>query len=314
MWVYLLLILLGIAGMACFLLLLRCKHQLVLKNRELTKELESQKQAFVKTNSKLEEEKNVKNILLSLIGHDLSNQLMMVNLYLKKVEEDFTHKERIKKIIKQSILSLNNVKMLRSIQNESYQMNLELVTGLEIVEQLQPLIEFYDMNCDVNIKVKNELDLDVKVRVDLHTLVNHVLSNLISNAVKFSPKGRDILIEILEDSPHVLLSIQDQGPGLPEEVQEYLQNDKDDSEYQSQIGLRGERGTGLGLTLVKYFTYQRGPYHSECRKGSRLEDLTAFKSDLKPYSHFLTSRGFVKTFSRIIIGTTTRVEVRNPSL
>jgi signal transduction histidine kinase len=78
--------------------------------------------------------------------------------------------------------------------------------------------------------------------------LHQVLENLISNAVKYSPHGKNIIIRLRQDERHVRCEIQDEGPGLS------------DSDKQKLFGkftrlaakpTGREHSTGLGLFIVK---------------------------------------------------------------
>jgi PAS domain S-box-containing protein len=78
--------------------------------------------------------------------------------------------------------------------------------------------------------------------------VQQVLANLISNAVKFSPRGRAVHVTLARDGGAAVISVRDEGPGIPPEFQprifeKFAQADASDT--------RGRTGTGLGLSIVK---------------------------------------------------------------
>jgi PAS domain S-box-containing protein len=78
--------------------------------------------------------------------------------------------------------------------------------------------------------------------------VEQVLANLISNAVKFSPRGGTVRVSLARDGGAAMISVSDQGPGIPPEFrsrifEKFAQADASDT--------RGRAGTGLGLSIVK---------------------------------------------------------------
>jgi len=77
--------------------------------------------------------------------------------------------------------------------------------------------------------------------------LKQVLRNLLSNAIKFSPKGGTIDISMLNKADSVLLSVRDQGAGIPEnELGSVF-----DKFYQSSKTKNGAGGTGLGLAICQ---------------------------------------------------------------
>jgi two-component system sensor histidine kinase VicK len=75
-----------------------------------------------------------------------------------------------------------------------------------------------------------------------------VINNLISNALKFTPSGGEININIYKKAESVLISIADTGIGIPEAFHECL---FDKFTIARRNGLRGEVTTGLGMSLIK---------------------------------------------------------------
>ena len=75
-----------------------------------------------------------------------------------------------------------------------------------------------------------------------------MLTNLISNAVKFSPKGGKVLVQASREGGQVVVMVQDEGIGIPREMipklfQKFVRVDNADT--------RSIGGTGLGLALIK---------------------------------------------------------------
>jgi signal transduction histidine kinase len=82
---------------------------------------------------------------------------------------------------------------------------------------------------------------------------NHVLVNLLTNAVKFSPAGSRVVVGAHRAGDEVVVSVADEGAGVaPEEKQRIF-----DRFYQSRKGDHA-RGTGIGLTIAQRFTAQHG--------------------------------------------------------
>jgi signal transduction histidine kinase len=82
---------------------------------------------------------------------------------------------------------------------------------------------------------------------------NHVLVNLLTNAVKFSPAGRRVVVGAHRTGDEVVVSVADEGAGVAPEEKERIF----DRFYQSRNG-DNARGTGIGLTIAQRFTAQHG--------------------------------------------------------
>ena len=86
-----------------------------------------------------------------------------------------------------------------------------------------------------------------KVLVDPYVMVQ-VLENLVSNAVKYSPVGKNIFVRLKKEAGAVRLEVQDEGPGLSAEDQKKLFGK---FARLSAKPTGGEHSTGLGLSIVK---------------------------------------------------------------
>ncbi|VAX35674.1 hypothetical protein MNBD_UNCLBAC01-1172 [hydrothermal vent metagenome] len=92
----------------------------------------------------------------------------------------------------------------------------------------------------------NEPNFDDCVEIDRGRMIQ-VTENLIANAIKFSPKGEKIFIEINSTKENITVSIIDQGIGVPKDETE----DIFDSFVQSSKSKTGSGGTGLGLSITR---------------------------------------------------------------
>lgn len=90
-------------------------------------------------------------------------------------------------------------------------------------------------------------------------MMRHVWDNLISNAVKFTPPGSTVKLQLTQKLKKLIFTIEDQGPGLTEEAQKHIF----DKFYQADASHRQE-GNGLGLALVKrILTIEKGQITAE---------------------------------------------------
>ncbi|NJK98293.1 MAG: HAMP domain-containing histidine kinase [Bacteroidales bacterium] len=86
-------------------------------------------------------------------------------------------------------------------------------------------------------------------------MVNTIFRNLISNAVKFTPDGGTIEILAEEDGDYTILSVKDNGVGIPDE--DMAKIFKIDEQF-SNTGTQGEKGSGLGLLLCREMVQKNG--------------------------------------------------------
>ncbi|MBI1932237.1 MAG: hybrid sensor histidine kinase/response regulator [Ignavibacteriales bacterium] len=119
-----------------------------------------------------------------------------------------------------------------------------------------------------NIEIKVEGGKGVFVNAD-EKLITQAITNLLSNAVKFTPGGKKIKVDIgLFKENMIEVIVKDEGVGISESNQMKLF--KVESKF-SQIGTAGEKGSGLGLALVKEIVDKHSGkiwFYSELQKGS----------------------------------------------
>ncbi len=77
-------------------------------------------------------------------------------------------------------------------------------------------------------------------------LLRQIVTNLISNAIKYSPSGTAITITLRQDQDELVLMVQDQGIGIPEESLPHLFEP-----FHRAANAKGVKGTGLGLNIVR---------------------------------------------------------------
>ena len=107
--------------------------------------------------------------------------------------------------------------------------------------------------------IELDVELDVINYLGNEQMMHHVWSNLISNAVKFSPDNSLITVRLFREEMDIVFTIADQGPGLSAEAQKHLF----DKFYQADNSHKQE-GNGLGLALVKrILTIEKGEIQVE---------------------------------------------------
>ncbi|MBS1258107.1 MAG: Non-motile and phage-resistance protein [Candidatus Scalindua arabica] len=103
---------------------------------------------------------------------------------------------------------------------------------------------------DLSVVIKSHLPV---VRWDMKRLRYHVLNNLVSNALKFTPSGGHIVISAEAFEKTVLLKVTDTGPGIPAEMQDKIFKRFGHTEMCSE---RTKKGDGLGLYNAHLFVTQ----------------------------------------------------------
>ncbi len=107
---------------------------------------------------------------------------------------------------------------------------------------------FYAAANDRNVTIREEIQANLPdVEAD-ETRIRQVVDNLLSNAVKFSPAGGDITVAASLTNNEILVRVQDQGEGIPDEAKDHIF----ERFYRADSSLTRETiGTGLGLYISK---------------------------------------------------------------
>ena len=106
------------------------------------------------------------------------------------------------------------------------------------------------------------------------SLVKNILTNLISNAIKYSPEGAPIWVESVVNDELVRISVHDRGIGIPDAEQKHLS----DRFFRASNAANTTQGTGLGLYIVQQYAKMMGGtlhFKSHVEEGS--EFLVEFK-------------------------------------
>lgn len=125
---------------------------------------------------------------------------------------------------------------------------------------------------------ENLLPHDAIVSADGERL-NQVLTNLISNAVKFSPRSAEVMVSVLQRDDSYRVQVTDHGPGIPPEFAEHIfekftQADASDT--------RNVNGTGLGLSISKAIIEGHG---GQLLFDTAVDKGTTFYFDLPAAAH-----------------------------
>lgn len=137
---------------------------------------------------------------------------------------------------------IGNVLLLSKIENQAISSSGHTY---QLDEQIRKVIMFYEHQWS-----EKELELDVEMDDVLYTgdqsLMFHVWSNLISNAIKFNTHGGLLRLQLHRKNGRIEFIVEDDGPGIPPEHREHIF----DKFYQGDNSHKQE-GNGLGLALVK---------------------------------------------------------------
>lgn len=231
---------------------------------ELQKKVESQKSnidSITELYNKALENCNSKALLLADLTHDLKMPLSIILGIIQIIEKEqeslITEQglDKTKKYLRQ--IKTNCSKMLNLINNildftyiESGHASISL-SDCDIVQITHDILQSTSpMAAQKGLSYEfNSSDKEIIASIDT-VKYERILLNLLSNAIKFSPEGGKISVSISKAGEKAFISVKDDGPGIPGEMQ-----DKIFERYKQAKNnfTREAEGSGLGLAIAKRF-------------------------------------------------------------
>ncbi|MFT7624483.1 MAG: signal transduction histidine kinase, partial [Myxococcota bacterium] len=204
----------------------------------------------------------IKNEFLSVISHELRTPLTSIRGSLGLLEAGVLgalpdEAQEIVGIARSNterlVQLINDILDLEKLDAGRVELRLEDISVLDVVASAARDLEIVAAQAGARL-VCAEIAADVRVRGDRDRLVQ-VLTNLVSNAIKYSPTGGTVELRVAAVADAVRVTVTDEGPGVPEAERERLfrkfaQGDSSDTRQKS--------GTGLGLAISKAIVEQHG--------------------------------------------------------
>ena len=225
--------------------------------------------------NKLKDLSNKKNAILNILSHDLAGPLGSIQHYtyvLQKKTQSLQDKD-----VQMMISSVERISK-RSIQMIQEFLRLEFIesVGVDAVKKrenltgkMETFMREYLQTQDHTGKsfVYETTNNHIYVELDENKFMQ-VVNNLISNALKFTPNGGTIRVNLEDKEDTVILSVSDTGIGIPRKYHDKL---FDKFSQARRTGLKGEPSVGLGMSIIKTIVeWHRGKiwFESEENKGS----------------------------------------------
>lgn len=232
------------------------KQKANIKLEELNQKIMQQNNELEKLNKKLNKANLEKDKFFSIIAHELRNPLWWFRNLSEMLSKDFNKmgREKMQKAIQSLDESAKHAFHLIDNLLHWSRSQLQRIQVRQEPHHLQTLVyQSIALNESVaaykQIELTSEIDTNIVVDVD-KDLINTVLRNLISNALKYTPNGGKIVVKANPGPHFVELSVSDSGIGISPENQNKLF--KEDSQF-TTLGISQEKGSGIGLILCKEF-------------------------------------------------------------
>ncbi|MGS4809952.1 cell wall metabolism sensor histidine kinase VicK [Streptococcus sp. Z554] len=234
-----------------------------------------------------EKEERERRLFVSNVSHELRTPLTSVKSYLEALDEGALYEPVAPDFIKVSLNETNRMMRmvtdllhLSRIDNASGHLDVELINFTAFITFI--LNRFDKMRSQDEDK-KYELVRDYPINsvwIEIDTdKMTQVIDNILNNAIKYSPDGGKITVSMKTTDDQMILSISDQGLGIPKEdlpkiFDRFYRVDKARS--------RAQGGTGLGLAIAKEIIKQHNGFiwaKSEYGKGSTFTIVLPYDND-----------------------------------
>ena len=234
-----------------------------------------------------EKEERERRLFVSNVSHELRTPLTSVKSYLEALDEGALYEPVAPDFIKVSLNETNRMMRmvtdllhLSRIDNATSHLDVELINFTAFITFI---LNRFDKMRSQDQEKKYELVRDypiTSVWIEIDTdKMTQVIDNILNNAIKYSPDGGKITVSMKTTDDQMILSISDQGLGIPKEdlpkiFDRFYRVDKARS--------RAQGGTGLGLAIAKEIVKQHNGFiwaKSEYGKGSTFTIVLPYDND-----------------------------------
>ncbi len=198
-----------------------------------------------------------KDRLYSVIAHDIKSPFSNISMLISSLAEGYL--EPGSEEFNEILMSINEStqetyelleKLLQWTRSQTGDLELspEAIQVDELIASVCRLLNPQAGKKEISLEHQAEKDLVIEAD---RNMLQSILQNLISNAIKFTEKGGKVSVEASRDNQQAVICVTDNGVGMTREIMEKMFTD------QGQLTTRGtadEKGSGLGLLLVRDFT------------------------------------------------------------
>jgi signal transduction histidine kinase len=229
--------------------------------RTIIKQSEKHEAAYLQANAKLKQKDKIKNEYVMRITHDIKGHITVIQRCISVLneklagplnpqQEDFVNRahKRIQLLNKfiSDLLSITNRRLLQKSEKKYFSFKNSLVEILKMTENSAQ---------EKNISIIKNIESSIDNIYGEPSSIEEVLSNLIQNAIKYSPAGKNVFINVWDKQENILIEVIDNGIGIPEHEIALIFNEF----YRaSNVKTEIKDGTGLGLAISKHIVEDHG--------------------------------------------------------
>lgn len=219
-----------------------------------TEELEKQYEVIKQREQELNKSLALKDKIFSVLGHDLRTPLANVSNLIDSMSQIELNPEEMEFLLKHlkgettaSLKTLENILQWARLQMNENSTKIEQLDEDGIIIEIITNLESHTEAKNIEVKYLNSSTSLLKAD---ENQFRSIANNLIANAIKFSPIDGKIEINFKESDDYFIFTVSDQGEGIKPSIIENLETQ---NELLSTYGTEGEKGTGIGLRIVKDF-------------------------------------------------------------
>ncbi len=244
------------------------QQQLVMKNEQLKETIDKLE--------KSDAANSAKDIFITNISHEFRTPITLILSTIQLLQMNMINSingEKANKHLK--IMKQNCYRLLRIVNNlidisraeaGFNGLNVKNIDVVELVSDIAMSISEYAIEKNISVQfITDRKKLEVEIDPDK---LERVLLNLLSNSIKFTPIGGEIMINLSVQDASLIISVKDTGIGIPDDKKDLI---FDRFHQVDMTHTRMNEGSGIGLSLVKAFIEMQGgtiDVYSELGKGS----------------------------------------------
>ncbi|WP_020607543.1 sensor histidine kinase [Spirosoma spitsbergense] len=257
----------------------------IIKNTNPFKKLNDEIFVYVaKKQKEIDELKRLEQFrreFLADVSHELKTPIFAAQGYIHTLIDGAVDDEKVRdKFLSKAAKSLDgldalvkDLMALSQLETGEIKMNFNRIDLTHVIQEIFEQLEGIAQTKNINLSLKTAFSTPVWVKADPQR-ITQAISNLVENAVKYGNESGRVIVSLDEEKKHILVSVRDNGPGIPPEhlsriFERFYRVEKSRS--------KDRGGTGLGLAIVKHIL---NAHKAKITVMSKIEKGTTFRFKL----------------------------------
>ena len=210
---------------------------------------------------RLAELDRLKAEFVGVASHELKTPINVIRGYTELIEEELSgevteSQEEVLHAIAEQCRSMSRMVSrlmdISRLETGSYELELET---LHVADVLTGLVRAFDILAEqegIELKTRVQEGTPETFVADMDIVRDEILGNLVTNALKFTPRGGEVRVTARREDGHVVFRVADTGPGIPKEHREHV------FDKYHQVERSRKVGSGLGLALAREMAQAHG--------------------------------------------------------